>query len=114
MYPASNRLRKSKEITKLFTRGKSFSTPIAIFRYSPNKLNVTRLAVVVGTKVHKRAAARNLIKRRVREVLRTKLPEMKKGFDIAVVARPAAFGRTFDDIQSTVSWALQKINMLKR
>lgn len=113
MYPALNRLRKSREIEQIFKRGRTFSTPAFVFRFLPNRQGPTRLAVVVGTKVHKRAVKRNLIKRRIREALKTELPNLKSGFDIIVAARPAALGQDLSEIKSAIKSALQRMGLLK-
>ncbi|MBI2099575.1 ribonuclease P protein component [Candidatus Uhrbacteria bacterium] len=112
MYPTANRLRKSREIEEVFKRGRYLATPIAIFRFRPNKLPLTRLAIICGTKVHKRATKRNLIKRRLREALRAELPGIKRGFDIVVSARSAALLADFPEIKAEVRTALKRMNLL--
>lgn len=113
MYPTANHLRKSGEIEKLFKRGKSFLTQSIAIRFAPNKLPLTRFAVIVGTKVHKKAVKRNLIKRRIRETLRELLPQTKKGFDIAVIARGASLGKNLNQVKEEIAWIFKKNNLLE-
>ncbi len=90
MLPKQNRLRAERDIKKVFKKGRRVITPL--FRYQVLKTNAeeTRFAVVVSTKVAKRATVRNLIKRRVRESLREILETVPKGFDVVIQARSAS------------------------
>ena len=54
----------------------------------------TRFAVVVSTKVGKRATVRNVIKRRVREALREIIDSAPPGFDVVIQARTASITYT--------------------
>lgn len=112
MYPADYRLRKSKEIEKLFKNGKSFLTPTISLRFAKNNLDSSRFAVIISTKVHKRAVKRNLIKRRIRAVLREVVEAVKPGFDIAISARPPILKSDFQEIRDTLLWALRKTNLI--
>ena len=79
-----NRLRKEREIQKVFKVGKSVRSANFSIRYAPNCLNNNRFAVVVGTKVDKRATRRNAIKRQVREVLRQIWSEIPGSYDYVI------------------------------
>ena len=81
-----NRLRKEKEIQKVFKFGKSVRSANFSVRYVPNRLNNNRFAVVVGTKVDKRATRRNALKRRMREVVRVSLQSLPTSYDIVIGA----------------------------
>lgn len=112
MYPKDHRLRKSKEIEKLFKNGKSFLTPTISIRFAKNNLGSSRFAVIISTKVHKRAVKRNLIKRRLRAVLREVIETVKPGLDIAISARPLILKSSFQETKNTLLWALRKANLI--
>ncbi len=113
MYPADYRLRKSKDIEKLFKYGKSFLAPLILLRFAKNNLKQTRLAVIVGTKVHKRAVKRNLIKRRLREAVKAEIPRLKSSYDIAIMARPAILNKDSEEIVAALAWSLGKAGVLE-
>lgn len=113
MYRSEHRLRKSADIDKLFKNGKSFLTPVFSLKIAKNSLNTTRIAVIVGTKVHKRAVRRNLIKRRIRSAMAALLPALKPGFDIAISARSKALGLEFLNIGEELSLSLKKAGLLQ-
>ncbi|MBC6476590.1 MAG: ribonuclease P protein component [Hormoscilla sp. GM7CHS1pb] len=50
----------------------------------------TRVGIVVGRKVSKKATIRNRIKRRLRACMRQLLPSLSPGWQLVVMARPAA------------------------
>lgn len=102
MLPATNRLRKTNEIERVWKRGRSFFDPLVQMKVARNDLAVTRFAVVVGTKADKRAVRRNLVKRRIREALRQTLPEIAPGYDAIVTGTRAAIAADYAAIAGAV------------
>jgi ribonuclease P protein component len=56
--------------TRLPRSARAIRTSYFLVRYAPNNLATNRYAVVAGTAVDRRAAVRNKLKRRCREILR--------------------------------------------
>lgn len=97
MLSPQNRLRKRKDIEMTF-RGQSYFCPHFVIRYRNNPESVSaRCTVIVANKVARRAVRRNMIKRRVREVLRTLVAELRSG-DYAVIARVNAGALRPDEV----------------
>ncbi|MCK9628235.1 MAG: ribonuclease P protein component [Bacteroidales bacterium] len=64
------RLVSKTVIKEVFEKGKQFFLfPFKVF-YAPNHLGYNRVLISVPKRAHKRAVARNLIKRRIREAYR--------------------------------------------
>jgi len=82
-----NRLRKTAEIQKVFKFGRSLCSTNFSIRYNPNHLVANRFALVVGTKVDKRATRRNAIKRQLREILRQIWTDIPKGYDFVFLTQ---------------------------
>ena len=76
-----------------------------------NGLPHSRFGVVVGLKVHKKATKRNLLKRRVREVLRKHLKSIVPGRDVMIMANPKALEADFTDLEAQVLSCLKKLKM---
>lgn len=64
-----------------------------------------RLGFTVSKKVSLKATVRNLVKRRLREVLRTH-PSWWRGLDLIVIARPECVGRTVPELDADVAAAV--------
>lgn len=114
MLSADFRLRKKTDIDRAWKKGRSFATPIFSLKIAKNGLPVSRFAVVIGTKVDKRAVVRNLAKRRLREAIRLLTPELVGGEDVIVMGRGKIASVAFAEIEKTVRFALEKSGLLKR
>ena len=86
MLPRKHRLTADKDVTRVLRKGRAVFTNLLTVKALANEGQGVRTAVIVSTKVHKRAVKRNLIKRRVRELLRTFIPNIsaKPTIDILV------------------------------
>ncbi len=74
----------------VFTKGRSYHGPIASLRVTPNsRRSESRAAVVVSKKVHKSAAGRNRIRRRIYEIIRHELPKTLPKHDIVIIVSSA-------------------------
>ena len=89
MFAKKNRLGKTSDVQKTFARGRGFFNPYFSLKFVARSDAGLRCAVVVSTKVAKRAVVRNTIKRVVRQQIRVRLPQLRPG-DYAVVAKPAS------------------------
>ena len=107
-----NRLKREKDIKKLFSKGKSVFDVAVGAKVLKNGLRFSRFVVIVGTKVHKRAYRRNRIRRRVRSILQTHMNHIAIGYDIAIIAKPEALSAKFEELDASVIDALKKTSVL--
>lgn len=78
---------------RLYSKGKSAVSPYLAVYIRRNGQAGNRLGITVSTKVGK-AVVRNKVRRRIREIYRLHEGELRRGFDVVVVARvKAAHGR---------------------
>lgn len=112
MLPKPYRLRHDKDLKTLFQKGKSVFDVVVGAKYQVTKNDVSRFAVVVGTKVSKSAVKRNRMRRQIRAMIEGRLTEMKPGFDIAILVRPEAIGLKRDELEQHVLGTLSKIGVL--
>lgn len=61
-------------------------------------LPATRFGIAISQKVSKKAVARNLLKRRIKAVLRLLLPQIASGWSVAIGVRPSAQGCEYVEI----------------
>jgi len=90
MLPSENRLKKKKDFEHVFKQGRGLKDGFLSLRFVKNNLNLTRFGFMVGQKVSRKAVVRNKVKRRLRELSRAKLRDIKKGFDVVVIAGKGA------------------------
>ena len=108
MLPAINRLTKDKDFTAVFKKGRSSYDDLSGVKAVNNSLGITRLAVLVGSKVSKKAIIRNLVKRRIRYCLGQELERLRKGLDIVVITLPPIKDRKYDEISKSIKNNLRK------
>ena len=95
--PKAHRLRDWREYRAVYEQG--------IRRYSPHLILIalpgeeqdgtvitsgTKFGISISKKVSKKAVVRNLIKRQIKSVIRTKLSEIVPGWKIVIVVKPQA------------------------
>lgn len=112
MLPAPHRLRREKEIKRLFDKGKGVFDDFCGVKYAKNGLSVTRFAVVAGLKVSKKAVARNRVKRQVRAIVQKQLGALAPGYDVALLIRSAALKATFVQLEEHLIKTLKKAKLL--
>jgi len=109
------RLKHKKGFEPVFAKGiKAYGKGLGLRfgkRYKPEA--VTRFGFVVGTKVSKESVTRNLLKRRMREVVRAMKPRVLSGFDVVVIAFPEGRDMDFASVQTQIEYLLSKAQLLK-
>ena len=84
-------LRSVSDFQQIQSHSRSRSHPLLLMRYRRNGLDRTRYGISTGRKIGP-AVVRNGVRRRLRTILRALNVEIQPGFDILLVARPAAAG----------------------
>ncbi|MBN1326000.1 ribonuclease P protein component [Candidatus Falkowbacteria bacterium] len=112
-----NRLTKKKDIGALMKHGKPVYFLFLIIKYKQNSLPYPRFAIVVSTKVSKKATKRNLIKRRISEIVRLNLAKIAKGYDIVVIVSPKIINNlgktaTYEEIEKNLLGAFKKVKLI--
>lgn len=111
MLPRQHRLVKRSDFSRVYKGGKAFFSHLTKLRYIQNGSSVTRVGFVVSTKVHKKAAVRNLLKRRYREAFKTFLPLLKPGLDIVVTAQKTALDKSYAELEQSLRSVLQRAKL---
>jgi len=73
---------------------------------------MNRLGLTVGTKVGK-AFLRNRVRRRLREIYRLHEEELRRGWDLVVVARSRAGEETYQELEAQFLRAAAKLGLVK-
>lgn len=112
MLPKRNRLKRKKDFEKVFKNGQGFRQRCLFLKIAKNDLKETRFGFVVSSKISKKAVLRNKTKRRLREIVKKKLNEIKKGLDGVLIALPGIEERSFEEIEKMVNKLFKKANIL--
>jgi len=113
MLPRTNRLQKTKDIKKVFKRGKEVKEDLLILRTVKNNLDNSRFGFIVSQKVSKRASLRNKVKRRLRDLVKGKLKKIKTGKDYLLIALPGLETKSFKDIKEAVDKLFEKAKIIE-
>jgi ribonuclease P protein component len=112
MLPDPNRLRKTKEIERVFKEGRGLKEGSLLLKVAPNSLKLSRFAFVAGQKASKKAIERNKAKRILREIIRSRLAEIKSGFDVVITALQGSADKNFEELERTTIKLLKKTGLL--
>jgi ribonuclease P protein component len=109
-----NRLVKKKDFDNVFKNGRKYSLSGAkiYLKINNNNLEQSRFGFIVSKKVSKKAVVRNKTKRRLREIIRTNLAEIKKGIDVVTIVLPGFEKNDFQRTKETVNNLFQKAKIL--
>lgn len=112
MLPKRSRLKKEKEIARVFKKGQaSYNKIIGIKAIKTDNLK-SRLAVIVGLKVSKKAVIRNKIKRRIREILRPIIINLPTSYDLIAIALKGIEKAEFKEIKEAINKNLAQLKIL--
>lgn len=110
MLPKENRLKKEKDFEAVFREGKGSACGPLRVKSICNKSEVARFGFIVSKKYSKKASERNLIKRRMREIIRKMMPEIKNGYDIVLLASPG-LENDYQKLQERIKTVLKNLNL---
>lgn len=113
MLPKKNRLTSNHDFKAACRKGKKIRTPLFNLYFLRTEQGASsRFGFVVSTKLDKRAAKRNRVKRIFREGVRSALSQIKDGFDLVFWANHQVMEAEGDQIRATIRSALKKSRVL--
>ena len=112
MFPKSERLKKKKDFDKVFHEGNSFKEDFLFLKTFKNNLEINRFGVAVGKKTFNKATERNRIKRIINELLRSELPQLKKGWDIIVIVGGDIKDKSFGELRGKINKLFEKAKLI--
>ena len=105
-------LKENYEFRRLYQRGKSAAGGTMVLYCRKNRLGHNRLGLTASTKLG-HAVVRNRCRRRLREVYRLHLPQMRKGYDSVLVARGKTATAPWKELNSTFLKLCRKLDLLE-
>ncbi len=107
-----NRLKKENDFRKILRRRESIRGNCLILKTAPNALGMVRVGISVSKKISKKATLRNKIKRRLAALMRMRIPQIKDGWDLFLIALPGLETKNFLETKEICDSLLRKAVIL--
>lgn len=104
-------LRSTVAFRAIQTDSRSRNHPLLLLRYRGNDLERTRYGISTGRRIGN-AVVRNRLRRRLRTILRRAEPGVARGWDILLVARPAAGSASQSELELAVGQLMRTAGLL--
>lgn len=105
-------LRSRLDFQALQEGSKSRSDQLLLLRYRRNELDATRYGISTGRRVGS-AVLRNRVRRRLRTLLRALDDTVSPGWDVLIVARPAAATATQVELGEALERLLRRADLFE-
>jgi len=106
--PEWERLRRRKEIDRVFAEGKGRADDFMAVRAMRNGLEFSRIVVCVSTKLGN-AVQRNRVRRTMKECFRLSKHELPKGLDVVVMPRRRCLGLGLEEARKSLHKLVWKV-----
>jgi ribonuclease P protein component len=113
MLPKNNRLKKKNNFDNLFRKGKGFKEGCLSLKAAKNRFKMSRFGFIVGKNFSKKASQRNKIKRKLREIIRLRLPQIKTGFDVALIVQKCLADKSNKETLEAVNKLLKRAKLIQ-
>jgi len=105
------RLRRGVDFDRVRANRRSWAHPLLVcYEQFRGDSEPTRVGIVVGRRVGK-AATRNRIKRRIREISRALYPQLHPGYDLVVIARQPSAGAALSDLFTALESVITRLTV---
>jgi ribonuclease P protein component len=106
------RLRKSTDFKRVRRLGKSYAHPFVVLIKHPNEEGFSRYGVAAGRSAGN-AVKRNQAKRRIREIIRQRIPLIQEGWDLIFLARQSIHDATHTQLQDAMDTLINRAGISK-
>ncbi len=112
MLPRKYKLKKDNDFKTVFKRGKNYQQEFIKIKVLENNSAYSRFGFAIGLKISKKSVERNKIKRRLEEIVRLELKQIKPGFDIVVLVKQEITENNYQAIEKTLIGLFRKANLI--
>jgi ribonuclease P protein component len=102
--PQPYRLRRRQDFQQVYQQGQrrqSANLTLVSLRRNPlsssQDIAPSRFGIAIGQKVSKKAVVRNRLKRRIKACVRNLIPQLKPGWDVAIIVKISARECEYED-----------------
>ena len=108
-----NVLRKNKDFSLIYKKGKSVGDRFVVLFYKPNGLTYNRTGFLASKKVGN-SVKRNRAKRLMKESYRKIEDKLPLGYDFIIIARNTINGRKCADVEKSLNSAFKRTGVRKK
>lgn len=114
----ARRVKSRRDFLRIQSQGRKLRAPhflvsvAALEEREDRALVEPRIGVTITTKVDKRAARRNRLRRRVREIFRRNRQNLRRPVEIVVIALSGATELSFEEIRDEILGTLERGRLL--
>ncbi len=106
------RLKLQRDFDNVFKKGKTVSLSEIAIKYVKNNLNHCRLAEIISKKTAKKATQRNLLRRRLKEIIRVQYLKNLDNWDIIIIPKSGLLEKNFVELKEIVRLILEKAKLI--
>ncbi|PIR96663.1 MAG: ribonuclease P protein component [Candidatus Doudnabacteria bacterium CG10_big_fil_rev_8_21_14_0_10_41_10] len=114
MLPKQSRLSKEKDIVLVLRRGRRLTSSFMNLNVLNNHTKVSRFGFIVSKKVAAKPIKRNLIKRRMRNIIGKHKKNLLTGFDCLFVTKPPIKLVDYQDTEKELLGLLERAGQVKK
>ncbi len=107
-----NRLKKRYQFNYVYKSGEHFSAEHIVLYVVSSKTKDIKVGLAVTKKVG-HAVVRNKIRRRLREIIKQSIPNLKQNYNIIVVAKECVTKASFDELSHEYNKLIKKADLIK-
>ncbi len=105
-------LKQNSDFRRLYAKGRSSANRLLVLYCRRNGRGVNRMGYTVSAKLGG-AVVRNRVRRRLREIARLNMPELKTGWDLVVVARSRAVAAGYAELDRAYRDACAALGLMR-
>lgn len=113
MLKKSNRLKKRYQFNYVYRAGEHVSGKACVLYFTHSKTKNIKVGFAISKKIG-HAFLRNLIRRRLREIIYTQIPLMKQNFNIIVVAKENIHDFSFAELSAELHLLISKAGLYEK
>lgn len=107
-----NRLKKRYQFNYVYKSGEHFSGEHIVLYVVSSKTKNIKVGLAVTRKIG-HAVVRNRVRRRLREIIKKQVPNLKQNYNIIVVARENVINASFEKLTNEFIKLIKKANLIK-
>ena len=112
MLPKEYRLTNEVDFKKVYGKKNSIFLPSLSLRYlQREKREKSRFGFVISGKIYKNSVDTNLLKRRMRAIIKKNLPHILPGFDYIISARSGIKNKSYQEIEKEMEKLFKKAQL---